>query len=175
MNTQQSQRGGALVAGGAGLVLIASMFLEWYTLELPERIREREVDLPTFTAFEGLKRADVAVVVAAGVAIIVAGLVLTGILANSPAPGIAAVALSLFALAVVLYRGIISPPGLALFGVDFEMEVSFGWFVSLVAALVMVVGGVLTYLAGPRLQLEGGEADSSREEHSADGQRRPLS
>jgi hypothetical protein len=175
MNAQRSQRIGALLAAGAAVVLIASMFLEWYTLDLPERIRQPETDLPTFTAFEGLKRADVAVVVAAGLALIVAGLVVAGLVANSPAPGIALVLVSLFALAVVLYRGVISPPGLAFLGVDLEMEVSFGWFVSLVAAVAMVVGGVLTYLAGPRLQLEGGEGESARQEQSADGERRPLS
>jgi hypothetical protein len=175
MNAQRSQRIGALLAAGAAVVLIASMFLEWYTLELPERIRQPETDLPTFTAFEGLKRADVAVVVAAGLALIVAGLVVAGLVANSPAPGIALVLVSLFALAVVLYRGVISPPGLALFGVNLEMNVSFGWFVSLVAALGMVVGGGLVYLGGPRLELAPADEDTAPEERSADGQQRPLS
>jgi hypothetical protein len=145
MSARVSQRTGAWLAGGAAVALIASMFLEWYTLDLPERIREPEVDLPTFTAFEGLKRADVAVVVLAGLAIIIAGLVLARILASSPAPAIGLIAVSLLALAVVLYRGVISPPGLAFLGLDLEMKVSFGWFVSLGAAALMVVGGLLTY------------------------------
>jgi hypothetical protein len=171
----QPQRLAALLAAVAALVLIGSMFLEWYTLDLPAQTREPEADLPTFTGFEGLKRADVAVVVAAGVGIMTAGLVLAGVLSNSPAPGVALVLVSLFALAVVLYRGVISPPGLALFGVDLEMEVSFGWFVSLVASVAMVVGGALVYLGGPRLELAPIEEDAAREERSADGKRRPLS
>jgi hypothetical protein len=171
----RSQRTGAFLAGGAAIVLIGSMFLEWYTLELPARIRGPEVNLPTFTAFEGLERADVAIVVAAGLAIIIAGLVVTGVLAGSPAPGIALIAVGLFALAVVVYRGIISPPGVVLFGVDLEMNVSFGWFVSLVMTVLVVVGGAVSYLASPRLEWEGGDAEPPREGQSADGRRRPLS
>jgi hypothetical protein len=174
MNPQQSQRIPALLAGGAAVVLIVSMFLEWYTLDLPERIEDAAANLPTFNAFEGLERADVAIVVAAGLAIVIAALVVAGILAGSPAPGIALVAVGLFALAVVLYRGVISPPGLVLFRVDVEMEVSFGWVVSLIAAALIVVGGLLTYIAGPHLQLAGGGA-SSHQEQSPDGQSRPLS
>jgi hypothetical protein len=175
MSAGRSRTTWALLAAVAGVVLIGSMFLEWYTLDLPERIRDPEADLPTFTGFEGLKRADVALVAAAGLGVIIAGLVFAGILANSPAPGVALVLVSLFALAVVLYRGVISPPGLVLFGVGLEMQVSFGWFVSLVAAVVMVVGGLLTYLGGPHLEFEGGEAGSSPQEQSTDGGRGPLS
>jgi hypothetical protein len=57
----------------------------------------------------------------------------------------------LFGLAVVIYRGIISPPGLVILGVELELNVSFGWFVSVVAAALIVLGGLLTYLAAPRL------------------------
>jgi hypothetical protein len=170
-----AQARGALLAAGAAVVLIVSMFLEWYTLDLPERIRQPEADLPTFTGFEGLKRADVAIVVAAAIVIVVAGLVLAALVANSPAPGIALAVVSLFALGVVLYRGIISPPGLAFFGVDLELEVSFGWFVGLVAAVVMVVGGVLVYLGGPHLELAPADEDPAPQEQSTDGGRGPLS
>jgi hypothetical protein len=146
MSRLLSQRNGALLAGGAALVLIVSMFLQWYTLELPDRIREPETDLPTFTAFEGLKRADVAIVIAAGLVILLAGLVLAEVIANSPAPGIALLVVALFGLAVILYRGVISPPGLAFLGVDLEMKVSYGWFVSLGASLLTVVGALATIL-----------------------------
>jgi hypothetical protein len=146
MSRLLSQRNGALLAGGAALVLIVSMFLQWYTLELPDRIREPETDPPTFTAFEGLKRADVAIVIAAGLVILLAGLVLAEVIANSPAPGIALLVVALFGLAVILYRGVISPPGLAFLGVDLEMKVSYGWFVSLGASLLTVVGALATIL-----------------------------
>jgi hypothetical protein len=163
----RSQRIPALLAAGAAIVLIASMFLEWYTIDLPEGTPELDGDLPTFTAFEGLERADVAIVVAAGLAVIVAGLVLAGVLASSPAPGLALVALSLFALAVVLYRGVISPPGLAFLGLDLELEASFGWFISVAAAALILVGALLTYLSGPRLEFAPAEA-LEREEPSGE-------
>jgi hypothetical protein len=160
MNPQRSQRTGALLAGGAAVALIASMFLEWYTLDLPDRIPNPD-NLPTFNAYEGLQRADVAIVVAAGLAILVAGLVLAGVLARSPATGIALVVVGLFGLAVVLYRGIISPPGFVFLGLDLELKVSFGWFVSLVAAVLIVAGGLLTYLAGPQLAGESEPTQST--------------
>jgi type II secretory pathway component PulM len=172
---RQPQRTGALLAAGAAIVLIVSMFLEWYTLDLPERIQDVDANLPTFTAFEGLQRADVAIVVAAGLAIAVAALVVAGVLANSPAPAVALVAAGLFALAVVVYRGVISPPGLALFGVDLELKVSFGWFVSLIAAALIVVGGLVTYIVGPHLQFAADESESTPEKRSTDGASRPLS
>lgn len=65
---------------------------------------------------------------------------------------------------MVVYRGVISPPGLVLFGIDLELSVSFGWFVSLAARIVMAVPGPVTYLAGPPLQFEAGESAPSREE-----------
>jgi hypothetical protein len=161
MSARQPQRTGALLAGAAALALIASMFLDWYTLDLPEAVREPEADLPTFDAFEALDRADVAIVVAAGLTIIIAGAVLAGILARSPAPGVGLIAIGLFGLAVVIYRGIISPPGLVFLGLGLDMKVRFGWFVSVAAAAVMVVGGLLTYLGGPRLPLPAPEPEQT--------------
>jgi hypothetical protein len=110
MSAAQSQRTWAFLAAGAAVVLIASMFVEWYTVDPLDRIPQPAADLPTFTGFKGLERA-VAVVVAAALAIVIALAVLAGVLASSSAPGIALIAVSLFALAVVLYRGVMSPPG----------------------------------------------------------------
>jgi hypothetical protein len=162
MSAGGSQRSWALVAAGAAVLLIGSMFLEWYTLELPEGVRQPGADLPTFTGFEGLERADVAIVLAAAVAIVIAVTVAAAL--ASPALAIALVSVSLFAFAVVLYRGVISPPGLVFLGVGFDMKVSFGWFVSLAASVLMIVAGALTYVAGPRLGLGAGEQASERAE-----------
>jgi hypothetical protein len=161
METQR-QRTPVLLAAGAAVVMFLSMFLDWYKLDLPDQIRGREIDVPTYNAFEGLKRSDVALVVAAGLAILVAGVMLAGILANSPGPGIALTAIGLFALAVVIYRGSSSPTRL-LFGGEVGTTLQFGWFVALVAAAVMAVGGVLAYRAGPRLQLEEVELEDEEE------------
>jgi hypothetical protein len=164
MSAGRSQRTWVLLAAGAAVVLIGSMFLEWYTLELPEGVRSRGAELPTFTGFEGLERADVAIVVAAVLAMVIALAVAAGAVAGSPTLGIALTAVSLFALAVVVYRGVISPPGLFFLGIDFEMNVSVGWFIALVASALMFVGGLLAYLAGPRLELGPAEPTSPREQ-----------
>jgi hypothetical protein len=105
----------------------------------------------------------VAIVSAAALGIVIAGAVAAGALAGSPALGVALTAVSLFALAVVVYRGVISPPGLFFLGIDFDMKVSFGWFVSLAASVLMVVAGLLAYLAGPRIEFEGEEPAPRRE------------
>jgi hypothetical protein len=164
MSAGRPQRTWALLAAGAAVVLIGSLFLQWYTLEFPEGVRSRGGELPTFTGFEGLERADVAIVLAAALAIVIAVAVAAGALAGSPALGVALTVVSLLALAVVLYRGVISPPGLFFLGIDFEMKVSFGWFISLAASLVMAVGAALTYLAGPRIEFEPAEPTSPRRE-----------
>jgi hypothetical protein len=158
----QPQRSPALVAAGGAVVLFLSMFLDWYKLDLPEQIRGREIDVPSFNAFEGLERSDVALVVAAGLAILVAGLILAGVLANSPGPGIALATIGLFALAVVIYRGASSPKRL-LFGEEVGTTLQVGWFVGLVAAASMALGGLLAYRAGPRLQLEEVELEEEEE------------
>ena len=157
----QPQRTPALVAVGGAVVLFLSMFLDWYRLDLPERIRGREIDVPSFNAFEGLERSDVALVVAAGLAILVAGVILARVLANSPWPGVALTVIGFFALAVVIYRGSSSPVRL-LFGVEIGTTLQVGWFVGLVAAGSMALGGLLAYRAGPRLQLE--EVEPEEEE-----------
>jgi hypothetical protein len=142
-----------VVAAGGAVVLFLSMFLDWYKLDLPEQTRGREIAVPAFNAFEGLERSDVALVVAAGLAILVAGAILAGILANSPWPGVGLSAIGFFALAVVIYRGSSSPVRL-LFGVEIGTTLEVGWYVGLVGAASMAVGGLLAYSAGPRLQLE---------------------
>ena len=135
------------------------MFLEWYRLDLPERIGGQRIDVPTFNAFEGLERADVALVLAATLAIVIAGAVLAGVLAKSPAPGITLIAVCLFALAVVIYRGVISSPARVFLGAEVDVTLRFGWFIALVASVLMAVGALLAYRAGPRLQLEAVESD----------------
>jgi hypothetical protein len=159
----RSQRTPALVAAASSVVLLISMFLTWYKLDLPERIAGREIDVPSFNAFEGLQRSDVALVVAAVVAFALAGMLLARVLRDSPAPGLGLLVAGLFALAVVVYRGS-SRPERNVFGQDIDTTLQFGWFLALVAAAAIAVSGVLAYLAGPRLQLELDEYEDEDEE-----------
>jgi predicted cobalt transporter CbtA len=152
----RSQRMPALAAGVAAVVLILSMFADWYRLDLPSTVGGREIDVPTFNAFEGLERSDVALVVAAVAALILAGVLYARLLAESPAPGLLLIGAGFFAFAVVVYRGS-SRPGRILAGEQVDTTLRFGWYIAFAAAAAITVAGVLAYLAGPRLRLEPDE------------------
>jgi predicted cobalt transporter CbtA len=152
----RAQRIPALIAGVASVVLILSMFADWYRLDLPERVGGREIDVPTFNAFEGLERSDVALVVAATAALVLAALLYARVMADSPAPGLLLLTAGFFALAVVVYRGS-SRPARDLFGAQVDTTLRFGWYVAFAAAAAITVAGLLAYLAGPRLKLEPDE------------------
>jgi hypothetical protein len=153
METRSQIRAAALGVASA-LVLILSLFLDWYKLDLPERIQGREIAVPSYNAFEGLERADVALAIAAALGLILAALILARVMADSPLPGLALLGVALFALAVVIYRGTNRPPR-EIFGGEVDTTLQFGWFVSLVAAGLLAIAGLWAYLAGPRLDLEG--------------------
>jgi hypothetical protein len=146
------------VAAISSVVLIGSMFLAWYGLDIPAALGGHTNDAPTLNAFEGLERADVALLAAAILALIFAGLVLARVLASSPAPGLALLGAGLVALAVVIYRGH-SRPVRPFFGGNVGTTLEFGWYVSLVAAAVIAIAGLLAYLAGPHITFESHEPD----------------
>jgi energy-coupling factor transporter transmembrane protein EcfT len=160
----RTQRTPALLAAAAAIVLVLSMFLNWYALDLPEQVGGQQVDIPAYNAFEGLKRSDVALVVAAVLALAFAAALLARVLASSPLPGLALLGAGVFALAVVLYRGTSRPTRPFFGGGEADTTLEFGWYVGLVAAGLIALGGLLAYLAGPRLQLEDDEFDEEEEE-----------
>jgi hypothetical protein len=168
MEARPKKRPGVLGATGA-VVLLGSMFLTWYKLDLPERVAGREIDVPTFTAFEGLERSDVALVIAAVLALIFAAMLLARVLTDSPAPALSLLGAGLFALAVLVYRGS-SRPGRLLLGREVDTTLQFGWYLALVAAAAIALAGLLAYLAGPRLQLDFDDFDEE-EEPRADARR----
>jgi hypothetical protein len=157
------QRRPAALAAAAAVLLVGSMFLDWYRLDLPSEIAGRKIEVPTYSAFEGLERSDIYLVVAAAVALILAGMLWAGVLSNSPAPGLALLVAGLFAVALVVYRGS-ERPGRLLFGDVVDTTLRPGWFIALVAAALIAMGGVLAYLAGPRLQFEDEEFDEDEDE-----------
>jgi hypothetical protein len=172
----RSQIPPAALGAASALVLILSMFLDWYKLDLPETVGGREIAVPSYNAFEGLERADVALVIAAGLGLIIAALILARVMTSSPLPGLALLGVALFALSVVIYRGT-SRPSREIFGGEVDTALQFGWFVALAAAAVMAIAGLLAYLAGPRLDLEGFALEEDEEPHhrteAREGRERP--
>jgi hypothetical protein len=168
-----SQRLAGAIGAASAAVLIVSMFLDWYRLDLPSRVGPREINVPTYNAFEGLERSDVYLVVAAVLAIVVGALLVARVFADSPAPAVLLLAAGLFTLAVVIYRGT-SRPGRLLFGETIDTTLRFGWVIALVAAGTMALAGLFAYLAGPRLQFDAGmdeEAEPDSEGVAGDGER----
>ena len=158
----RSQTTPAAVAAVSAVALIGSMFLDWYALNLPGSVGGREIKIPSYSAFDALQHADVYLVVAAALALLFAGMLLARVLSNSPAPGLALLAAGIAGLAIVVYRGT-NRPGKLFFGAHVDYTLKFGWFVSLVFAALIVLGGLLAYLAGPRLQLEADEFEGDEE------------
>ncbi len=157
-----SQRTAATLVALAAGVLLLSMFLDWYRADLPSQIGGRAINVPTYNAFEALERSDVYLVVTAALTLIVAGLLLARVSAESPVPALVLVATGLFALALVIYRGT-SRPARQFFGSEIDMTLRLGWFIALLAAASMALGGVLAYLAGPRLRLEADNGQTGAE------------
>ena len=143
------------------------MFLDWYALDLPSQVGGRETDAPTLNAFEGLERSDVALVVAAAVALICAIALLAGKLAESPLPALVLLGAGACLLLAVLYRGTSRPIIPFFAGEEVDTVLAFGWFVALAAAGLVTLGGVWAYLAGPRLEFEDDEGEWEEDEASS--------
>jgi hypothetical protein len=161
-----SRRVAGAIGAASGVVLILSMFLDWYKLDLPSRIGGRSINIPTYNAFEGLKHSDVYLVIAASLGILFAAILIARLLVDSPAPAVLLLLAALFVLALIIYRGT-SRPGKLVFGASVDTTLQFGWFIALLAAAGMTIAGVLAYLAGPRLQLEPDEFEDEEEEEAA--------
>jgi hypothetical protein len=116
---------GPFVAAIGAVVLIVSLFLDWY-----------EVDLEGFTVFEFLDLLLVLLALAT-IASLAGGL---GLVRPAPSPAIS-FAVSLFAILVVLSQILNDPPAVA--NGDAGKEI--GIWLALGGAALMVVGSVLAY------------------------------
>lgn len=160
----RARRTAATVAAVAAVVFILSMFLDWYTLDLPAKVGGREIEVPTYNAFQGLERADVALVAAAMLALLVSVALWSGFWAESPLPALALLTAGGFLALLVIYRGTSRPSFPFFGGGPVDTVVAFGWFVALTAAAAIALCGVWAYLTGPRLQFEGRAGDWENDE-----------
>jgi hypothetical protein len=136
-------RFGELIAAGAGLVLIISLFLEWYTVD----IRGFTGSLPTVTGWRALGFIDILLFLIGVIAIAAAVLRAMNIMPrNLPAStGFIVLVLGVIAVVLVLYRILSIPDEGAgnLPGVDVGR--GFGVFIALIAAAGVTLGGWLTW------------------------------
>jgi Protein of unknown function (DUF2510) len=136
-------RFGEMIAAGAGIVLIISLFLEWYTVD----IKGFTGDLPTVTGWRALGFIDILLFLIGVIAIAVAVLRAMNVMPrNLPAStGFIVLALGGLAVLLVLYRILSIPDEGAgnLPGVDVGR--GFGVFIALIAAAGVALGGWLTW------------------------------
>jgi ABC-type transport system involved in cytochrome c biogenesis permease subunit len=132
----------AIVGAVASAVLIGSMFLDWYRVDLPQRLQRPGLTPPSFNAFEGLERTDVGILILAVFALVVALAMLADAVPRSQLPALALLGAGLLLVAVLAYRGVDRPPQLIL-GVEFDTTLRAGWFIALVASLAIAVAGLL--------------------------------
>jgi hypothetical protein len=137
------QRTAGAIGAASAVVLIMSMFLEWYESKLPSGPGRAAISAPTYNAFEVLERSDIYLVIAAALGILFAGLLLAGVLSDSAASALLLLSVGLFALALVIYRGISRPVDPEV-GIDTTLR--FGWVIALLAAGSMALAGLLAYL-----------------------------
>jgi hypothetical protein len=136
-------RFGEMIAAASGLVLIISLFLEWYTVD----IKGFTGNLPTVTGWKALGFIDILLFVIGVIAIAAAVLRATNRMPNNLPASAGFIVLALGALAVllVLYR-ILSIPdegASALPGVSVGR--SFGVFLAFIAAAGVTLGGWLSW------------------------------
>jgi hypothetical protein len=136
---ESRQQTGAVLAGAGAVLLAVSLFLDWYQLDLPPQ-GGREREGPTFTAWDGLERTDVYLFVIAILALIGAAVLIGNWIRDSNAAQITVLLLGLAALFLVLYRGL-NAPERVIFGVQLDSSLQFGWFLALVAAALIAIGG----------------------------------
>jgi hypothetical protein len=136
-------RFGEMIAAGAGLVLIISLFLEWYTVD----IRGFTGSLPTVTGWRALGFIDILLFLIGVIAIAAAVLRAMNVMPRNLPASTSFIVLVLGGLAVllVLYRILSIPDEGAgnLPGVDVGR--GFGVFLALLAAAGVTVGGWLSW------------------------------
>jgi hypothetical protein len=132
-------RFGDLIAAGGGLLLIISLFLEWYSASAPENSL---IDISFgVSGWQVLGFIDILLFLIGVAAIALAVLRAMGMIDRVPVPaGLLLLGLGALATLLVLFR-ILDIPGPTTDGVGR----SFGVFVALIAALATLVGGWLSW------------------------------
>jgi hypothetical protein len=136
-------RFGDLIAAGDGLLLIISLFLNWYTVSAKGSVVDFSI---SGSGWETLGFIDILLFLIGVIAIIIAGLRALGKMpASLPAsPGLIVLVLGGLATLLVLYR-LIDTPGAGANSDLVDVGRAFGIFVALIAALGVTLGGWMTW------------------------------
>jgi hypothetical protein len=135
----------------AGLVMIISLFLEWFTLTGgPERVQQKAWICGTgnlsCSAWDTFPKMRILLVLAALAPIILAYLVVTDATLSWPAGEVTTI-VGLAAITLIGYNGIVDKPGTAI--QEFGISLSYGYFIALLAAFALTAaGGMRTLESG---------------------------
>jgi hypothetical protein len=129
---------GELIACAGGILLGISLFLAWYTLGNEHALLNSCKGPNTrCSGWDALSIARYVLLLAAVAPLILAYIILRGHALSWPRGELTAV-IALVALTLTLFRGVLdrpgSPPG--------EIGIAIGWWVALVAGLLILVGSV---------------------------------
>jgi hypothetical protein len=149
------------------VLVIVSLFLDWYEYSVPPRGGEAGRNVATQNAWEGLERTDVYLCVLAVAALIGVAVLIANWLRDSNAAQITVLLIGLAAVILVLYRGL-DPPAPVVFGVELDTSLKLGWFLGLLASAGIAVGGGMAVVRRPApAGEEGSAADAGAAEPGA--------
>jgi hypothetical protein len=137
MNFQRLDRG-ELIAVAGGLLLAISLFLTWYTTGNSATVLNSCVGAhKSCSGWDSLAHARYLLLLAALAPAVLAYIIATGTALSWPRGELTAVT-ALVALAITLFRGVISKPG----SPTGQISVAYGWWVALLGGLLILVGSV---------------------------------
>jgi hypothetical protein len=137
MNFKQLDRG-ELIAVAGGLLLGVSLFLTWYKTGNSSSVLSSCVGAnKSCSGWDALSRLRYLLLAAALAPAILAYIIVRGHALSWPRGELTAV-VALAALALTLFRGVISKPG----SPSGQISVGYGWWIALLGSLLILVGSV---------------------------------
>ncbi len=126
---------GDIISGIAGLVLLLSLFLPWYGVDLGENQQLCGADKDSCTAWETFNYLDILLAMGSFAPFILVWIIARGHQLSWP-PGEVTAIVGITATALILYNGLIDRVGAERSAVSLDI----GWYVGLVGALILLLG-----------------------------------
>ncbi len=126
---------GDIISGIGGLVLLISLFLPWFSVDLSENQQVCGAAKDSCTAWETFKFLDILLVLGAFAPFILVWIIARGHQLSWP-PGEVTAIVGITASALILYNGMIDRVGEERSAVSLDI----GWYLGLAGALVMLLG-----------------------------------